>query len=76
MAMMPFHVPMAWLWLWFWGRLPFFDPAPWDYFVSALIASIVFGWVFYTFIERPMTLALNRRFAAPHSGDKASGKTA
>ena len=71
-----FHVPMAWLWLWFWGRLPFFNPAPWDYFVSALIASVVFAWMFYSWIERPMTLALNRRFAAPHSGDKASGKIA
>ena len=71
-----FHVPLAWLWLWLWGLLPFFDAGPWDYFVSALIASIIFGWAFYVWIERPMTLALNRRFAAPHSGDKASGKPA
>lgn len=62
------HVPIAWFWLWFWGRLPGFDAGPWDYFISAMLATIVLGWLFHVAIERPMTLALNRRFAAPHSG--------
>lgn len=61
------HVPIAWFWLWFWGRLPFFDPGPWDYLVSACIATVVISVLFFRLIERPMTLALNRRFAAPHN---------
>jgi peptidoglycan/LPS O-acetylase OafA/YrhL len=64
------HVPLAWFWLWFWGRLPFFDAGPWDYLVSALIATIIVGWLFQRWIERPMTLALNRRFAPPHKTDR------
>jgi len=63
------HVPVAWLWLWLWARLPFFDPGPWDYCLTALAATIVAGWLFHRWVERPMTAALNRRFAAPHSGD-------
>jgi exopolysaccharide production protein ExoZ len=62
------HLPLAWFWLWFWGRLPFFDAGPWDYWLSAIAATVVLGWLFFRWIERPMTLALNRRFAAPHSG--------
>ncbi len=61
------HLPVAWLWLWFWGRLPFFDAGPWDYLASAIAATVTLGWLFYRWIERPMTLALNRRFAVPHS---------
>jgi peptidoglycan/LPS O-acetylase OafA/YrhL len=60
------HLPVAWLWLWFWYRLPGFKVGPWDYFVSAMTASLVASWLFYRWIERPMTLALNRRFAPPH----------
>lgn len=62
------HVPVAWLWLWVWPRVPGFDPGPWDYFVSALAATIAFAWLFHVAIERPLTLVLNRRLAAPHSG--------
>jgi peptidoglycan/LPS O-acetylase OafA/YrhL len=69
------HVPVAWFWLWFWPRVPFFDPGPWDYLVSAVIAAVGISWVFYTHVERPMTLALNRRLAAPHSGEDTSRKT-
>ncbi|WP_086737018.1 acyltransferase family protein [Erythrobacter colymbi] len=69
------HLPVAWFWLWFWGRLPFFDPGPWDYLASALAASIAASWLFHTRIERPMLLALNRRFAAPHSGEELHRKT-
>jgi peptidoglycan/LPS O-acetylase OafA/YrhL len=69
------HVPVAWFWLWFWARLPFFDAGPWDYLLSALVASVVLGWLFYRWVERPLTAALNRRFAAPHSGDKEFRKT-
>jgi peptidoglycan/LPS O-acetylase OafA/YrhL len=61
------HLPVAWFWLWFWGRLPFFNPGPWDYFASAMVASIVISWGFYRWVERPMMLALNRTRAAPHS---------
>lgn len=61
------HVPVAWFWLWFWGRLPFFDAGPWDYLISALAVTIAASWLFYRWIERPMTLALNRWLAAPHS---------
>ena len=61
------HVPVAWFWLWFWGRLPFFDAGPWDYLLSAIAATVMLGWLFFRWIERPMMLALNRRFAAPHS---------
>lgn len=60
------HVPLAWFWLWFWRRLPGFDPGPWDYFVTALAVSVVAGWLFFRWVERPMTLALNRWFAPPH----------
>jgi peptidoglycan/LPS O-acetylase OafA/YrhL len=60
------HVPVAWFWLWFWGRLPFFDAGPWDYFLSALAASIAASWLFFRWIERPMTMALNRRLRSPH----------
>lgn len=63
------HLPLAWFWLWFWGRLPFFDAGPWDYLLSAIGATVGLGWLFFRWIERPMTLALNRRFAAPHSGE-------
>jgi peptidoglycan/LPS O-acetylase OafA/YrhL len=63
------HVPLAWFWLWFWGRLPFFDAGPWDYWLSAMAATCGIGWLFFRWIERPMTLALNRRFAAPHKAD-------
>ncbi len=69
------HLPVAWFWLWFWGRLPFFDAGPWDYLVSGLAATLALGWLFYSWIERPMTLALNRRFAAPHSLDEPVRKT-
>lgn len=69
------HVPVAWFWLWFWGRLPGFDAGPWDYLASALAATLLLGWLFHAYVERPMTLALNRRFAAPHSGEKIHRKT-
>lgn len=62
-----FHVPLAWFWLPAWGRVPFFDAGPWDYFVSALAATILLGWLFNTYVERPVMAALNRRLAAPHS---------
>lgn len=61
------HVPVAWFWLWFWGRLPFFDAGPWDHWLSAIAATVMLGWLFFRWIERPMMLALNRRFAAPHT---------
>lgn len=69
------HVPTAWFWLWFWRRLPGFDPGPWDTFATALAASIAGAFAFARHIERPMTLALNRRFAAPHSGEATRRKT-
>jgi peptidoglycan/LPS O-acetylase OafA/YrhL len=69
------HVPVAWFWLWLWPRVPFFDPGPWDYLISAVIAAVGISWLFYVLVERPMTLALNRRLAAPHSGEDTSRKT-
>lgn len=69
------HVPLAWFWLWFWGRLPFFDAGPWDYWLSATAATCGLGWLFFRWIERPMTLALNRRFAAPHKAQGLHRKT-
>ncbi len=70
-----FHVPLAWFWLPAWGRVPFFDAGPWDYFVSALAATIILAWLFNTYVERPMMAALNRRFAAPHSSEEHLRKT-
>lgn len=69
------HVPMAWFWLLFWRRLPLFDPGPWDYFVGAVLATIVISWGFHRWVERPMTLALNRRLAAPHRPEEMHRKT-
>jgi peptidoglycan/LPS O-acetylase OafA/YrhL len=61
------HLPVAWFWLWFWRRLPFFDPGPWDYFATAVVASVAISWAFHCWVEQPMLLALNRPPAAPHS---------
>lgn len=69
------HVPMAWFWLWFWTRLPGFAPGPWDFLATALAATFMASWLFYRRIERPLTLGLNRRFAAPHSGEELHRKT-
>ncbi|UYV15669.1 acyltransferase family protein [Porphyrobacter sp. ULC335] len=69
------HVPVAWFWLWFWGRLPGFDAGPWDYLASALAATICSSWLFFRWIERPMTLALNRWLAGPHSLQEPDRKT-
>lgn len=66
------HVPLAWFWLWFWGRLPGFDAGPWDYLVSALAACIATSWLFHRWIERPMTLALNRRLRSPHGRERSA----
>lgn len=68
------HVPLAWFWLWFWGRLPFFDAGPWDYLASALVAALALSWLFHAHIERPMTAALNRWLAAPHTPDEMHRK--
>jgi len=69
------HVPIAWFWLWMWPRVPGFDPGPWEYFVSAMLATVALGWLFHVRVERPMTLALNRRLAAPHSDEELHRKT-
>lgn len=65
------HLPVAWLWLWVWpkiiGRVPLAELGPWNYAVSAVLAAVAAAWLFFTFIERPMTQALNRRWALPHS---------
>ncbi|MFL0672690.1 MAG: acyltransferase family protein [Erythrobacter sp.] len=65
------HLPVAWLWLWVWPkiirRVPLAEIGPWNYAVSAVLAAVAAAWLFFTFIERPMTQALNRRWAAPHS---------
>jgi len=60
------HVPVAWFWLWFWGRLPLFDPGPWDYLVSGFAATLAVSWLFFAHVERPLTAALNRRVRSPH----------
>ncbi len=64
------HVPMAWLWLWTWPkltrRLPFVEIGPWNYAVTATLAVLVAARAFFTFIEKPMTLALNRWLVSPH----------
>ncbi len=60
------HVPVAWFWLWLWGQLPFFDAGPWDYLVSGLAATLAASWLFFAYVERPMTAALNRRVRSPH----------
>ncbi|ODT00795.1 MAG: hypothetical protein ABS49_03895 [Erythrobacter sp. SCN 62-14] len=64
------HVPMAWLWLWTWPKLtrrpPFIEIGPWNYAVTATLAALVAAWAFFTFIEKPMTLALNRGLVSPH----------
>jgi peptidoglycan/LPS O-acetylase OafA/YrhL len=68
-------VPIAWFWLWFWGLVPGFDAGPWEYFVSAMLATVALGWLFHVRVERPMTLALNRRLAAPHNDKELHRKT-
>lgn len=60
------HVPAAWFWQWFWRRLPWFDPGPWDYLASCLVATYAASWLFYAHVERPMTAGLNRRTGSPH----------
>jgi peptidoglycan/LPS O-acetylase OafA/YrhL len=60
------HLPVAWFWLWFWGRLPFFDAGPWDTLVSGLAATLAASWLFFAYVERPLTAALNRRVRSPH----------
>ncbi|MBI1402143.1 MAG: acyltransferase family protein [Porphyrobacter sp.] len=62
------HLPIAWAWLWLWARLPFFDPGPWDYLVSALLATWAASWLFFVHVERPMTAGLNRLARSPHGG--------
>ncbi|MEO0057234.1 MAG: hypothetical protein RIT17_684 [Pseudomonadota bacterium] len=69
------HVPVAWFWLWFWPYVPGFNPGPWDYFLSAMLATVALGWLFHVAVERPMTLVLNRRLAAPHSPVEPDRKT-
>lgn len=69
------HVPMAWFWLWLWRRLPFFDPGPWDYWASALTATLIASWLFHQHVERPLTVALNRRVPAPHRAQATHRKT-
>lgn len=70
------HVPIAWFWLWLWGRLwgrlAFFDPGPWDFFASALIAAVVGSWLFHAKVERPMTAALNRWVGSPHEAQSSA----
>lgn len=66
------HVPLAWIWLWFWPRLPFFDAGPWDYLVTAVVVSLAASWLFFVWIERPMTLALNRRLRSPHGQQRSA----
>ncbi|MEM1196735.1 MAG: acyltransferase [Pseudomonadota bacterium] len=58
------HVPIAWAWLWFCIKLPFFTPGPLDYFLTASLVAFALSWLFYVWVERPMTRALNRRLAA------------
>lgn len=70
------HVPIAWVWLWLWHRLPWVETGPWDYLVTALFMTLAASWAFHRGIERPMTLALNRRLAAPHIGKEPHRKTA
>jgi exopolysaccharide production protein ExoZ len=69
------HVPIAWFWLWFWGRLPFFDAGPWDYLISALLATLGLSLLFFTVVERPITMALNRWLTGPHSIKDPDRKT-
>lgn len=69
------HVPIAWFWLWVWPRVPGFDPGPWEYFGSVMLATVALGWLFHVRVERPMTLALNQRLAAPHSDKELHRKT-
>ncbi|MEL6530403.1 MAG: acyltransferase [Pseudomonadota bacterium] len=55
------HVPIAWLAMWVFGQLRFYG-GPWAYF--ALASAMVYGlsWLFFAYIERPMTRSLNRLF--------------
>jgi peptidoglycan/LPS O-acetylase OafA/YrhL len=39
------HVPIAWFWLWVWPRVPGFDPGPWEYFGSVMLATVALGWL-------------------------------
>ncbi|MEL6237122.1 MAG: acyltransferase [Pseudomonadota bacterium] len=59
-ALYLFHVPIAWFWLWFYAKLPFFKPGPLDFYLTACPIAFALAWLFYAWIERPMTAALNR----------------
>jgi hypothetical protein len=40
-----------------------------------MLATVALGWLFHVRVERPMTLALNRRLAAPHNDKELHRKT-
>lgn len=64
------HVPVAWGWLWLWPklcrRLLAIEAGPWDYLLTALLATLIAAGLFYAYVERPLTAALNRRLLSPH----------
>ncbi len=62
------HVPVVWFWQWFYRKLPLFSPGPWDFLITAIFATLIVSYVFYLWVERPMTAALNRAAGSPHDG--------
>lgn len=56
------HLPAGWLCF----RLVEYGAGPWSYLAVAMIVSLAVSWLFFRWIEQPMTAALNRRFAPPH----------
>jgi len=62
------HVPIAWIAMWVFGLLRFYGGA-WAYFLLASIMVYGLSWLFFLYVEQPMTRALNRIF-------KVAGKRA
>jgi exopolysaccharide production protein ExoZ len=56
------HVPMGWAWQFIYRQLVYPAEA-WGFFISLVLATFVSSWIFYRFIERPMTRWLNARLA-------------
>ncbi|ANU07189.1 acyltransferase family protein [Paraurantiacibacter namhicola] len=54
------HVPLAWAWIWIYPRLPFVEPDPWGFLVTVSFITLLASWIFYRFVEVPLTRRLLR----------------
>ncbi|WP_172970179.1 acyltransferase [Erythrobacter sp. THAF29] len=66
-ALYLFHVPVAWGWQWLYFNLPLGSPNAWLFLVGAISVTLAFSWLYFRYLERPMTVGLNRLAGSPHS---------